>query len=106
MNGSNVLFFGYKYFWSRFFVNSVSKNEFQNLNVYPNPTGGIINISNPEAGGEPYTVQIFDMKGRKVYGKTFVVPSVQINLKKRMRGVYILKVESGTKVYVSKIVFR
>lgn len=73
-------------------VNELKKS----LNIYPNPTTGIINIDTKET----YSVEIFDLKGQ-VLIEDNAQQSLDISFLKK--GIYLLKIVTQDQVYTSKI---
>lgn len=70
------------------------------LNVYPNPTGGELEISFMQKQLENVTVSLFDLNGRKlndVANKTYDVGRVTIdyNCSYLQPGVYLLRIQTG-----------
>lgn len=57
------------------------------LLVYPNPSKGLINI---QKVGDPETITVFDLTGRKVYEHEFLN---SINLSFLTKGVYFVKTD-------------
>ena len=66
-------------------LNNFSKET--SLNVYPNPTKGIINIETKEA----LTVYVYDLLGRKVLESKIDETKNQINLNNLSGGTYLIK---------------
>lgn len=60
------------------------------VNIYPNPSNGIFNISNSK--DKAMTIEIFNMIGEKVTGIESLTPSAQIDLGNTASGVYMVKV--------------
>ena len=71
----------------------------ETINIFPNPASSSINISSTEAIDK---VQIIDSNGRMLYNAE--TPSNNIALTNYSNGLYILKVISGTKETIKKIV--
>lgn len=80
-------YFGYK---SIIGLQEIDKQE-TTLNIYPNPTNGILNISLSNQGNEfsnsSYDLRIVNMMGKEVYRPGF---KNQINVSNLANGVYIL----------------
>lgn len=76
-----------------------TENQFSQFSVYPNPSKGIFNVE--LSTSEKVGIQLYDMRGRSVYNKTFDAEGVtfnkQIDLSSLSSGVYILNVESAGK---------
>ena len=72
-----------------------------NLSVYPNPTTGIISVSNQDMLAID-KVEIID-----VFGKTVMITTTinsQIDLGGLPQGVYIFKIHSKETIFVKKII--
>lgn len=65
--------------------------------IYPNPSKGIINIENKNLD----RIIIYDMSGRIIRE---MIPQSQIDLSDITKGVYLIKLISGTKSLVDKII--
>lgn len=87
-------------------VLSRPENQFSQFAVYPNPSKGIFNIE--LSTNEKVGVQLYDMRGRSVYQKTFDAEGTtfnkQIDLSSLSSGVYILNVESAGKKEGKRII--
>jgi hypothetical protein len=77
----------------------VGTKDFNNQKVvlYPNPSKGIINIENKNLD----KIVIYDLSGRIIRE---MKPQPQIDLSNISKGVYIIKLISGTKTLVDKII--
>jgi len=81
--------------------NGVSRDEktFDNLNVYPNPTNNVVNISADLISIADADVQIFDMNGKKVYSNDslfYNTNSASIDISNLSTGMYVLKLTTNT----------
>ena len=82
----------------------IPKNSGKEINVYPNPTTGIFNIRMNGNSGYSY-MQVFDMYGKPVIGKTEVNAELRtFDLSGFPAGVYIIKVFSDKKIITEKII--
>lgn len=75
----------------------IEENELAGVNVFPNPTSGIINITN--LNNEENTIEIRDIAGKVVYSSV-ANATVKVDLTDNAAGVYFVKVsnEAGSKV--------
>ncbi len=87
-----------------------SLNEVLNLenfmSVYPNPSHGKINLRLAATQVEQVNVMVFDMLGKLVQQSLLQGNNLQANeldLSDQPKGFYLLKVESGDKVFARKI---
>jgi len=70
--------------------------------VYPNPTSGKLYVT-VEADA---TMQLFDLSGKEVYGKTNLVANTEteINASKLENGIYIMKISNESFIITKKII--
>jgi hypothetical protein len=75
------------------------------INIYPNPFTNEITIEYP--GTEPFTIEILNSVGQKVFENNVPTQNrFQVNLSAFPAGMYFVKVTSGKKVMVQKIIRR
>ncbi|PLX04005.1 MAG: hypothetical protein C0594_09715, partial [Marinilabiliales bacterium] len=81
----------------------VSINEVENadLTIYPNPTKGIVNITNIENA----VVTVYNMVGEVVYMKDSADNNLVIDLSGYAEGTYVVKVVSEEGVATEKVTF-
>ena len=82
-------------------ISDISENG---ITVYPNPTNGILTITNYEL--EIKGIHISDIAGKTITNN-FQIESFsnfQINISHLQNGVYLLKVETETGVFIEKII--
>jgi len=77
---------------------SIKQTEEKAINIYPNPTNGIINIS-PD--NEIKSISIFDIFGQKLYDKYI---TREIDISDFQPGVYFLNIETQGTVHRHKII--
>ncbi|WP_034057407.1 Ig-like domain-containing protein [Lacinutrix jangbogonensis] len=78
-------------------------NLTQHLSIFPNPTSGLLKV-NISDYNEVYTVAVFDMIGKKVTSKTLNKNKNLLNIENLPSGIYLLKVTTPTKSYVTRII--
>ncbi len=61
--------------------------ESGSMNIYPNPTNGLINIELNDS--ELYTIKIYDITGKKLFEKRELLPIETINISDFPNGIYI-----------------
>ncbi len=86
---------------------SIDEHNFDVFNVYPNPTNGEVTIE--LSSSENATVQLFDIRGRKVYNNRFennAAFNKTIDLSSASTGVYLLQVTSGPKTATKKLIIK
>jgi acetyl esterase/lipase len=71
----------------------------QSMEVYPNPSNGLLNISLGEAVIS--NVQVFDLRGSKIAERPII--NQLLDLSDLPSGVYVLRIEGNQAVYQSKI---
>lgn len=82
---------------------SINDNIFNKMDIYPNPTKGLLNINlNTLLEGETmYT--IYDIQGRKIMHKSSNNTSETLNIENFSNGVYMLSIENGNNKTTKKI---
>jgi hypothetical protein len=86
-------------------IQNILENNNNGFSIYPNPTTGIINLTVCEALVSVKNIEITDITGKTI--KNFPIDSFsnfQINISHLQNGVYLLKVETETRVYIQKII--
>ena len=83
---------------------STNDNEFEGLNVYPNPSNGIVNISGTDV--ENASISIVDISGRLITENagTFNGNSIQVNIENLASGAYFMVIENDTNKSVRQII--
>jgi hypothetical protein len=85
-------------------VNSIDLSTSENLQIYPNPTDGILYIDMPGAVNE-YSAEVFDMLGKSLYRKGNLSGGT-IDISQLPAGVYYLKIESDNQHVTRKVLKR
>ena len=81
------------------FFEAISENEVE-FDIYPNPVNGILFVN---GGNAEYSYEMYNGVGQKVAeGK--VTGNTQINVNGMTKGVYFLRLISGTQVRMNKVV--
>jgi hypothetical protein len=89
------------------FVSLPENNISENLmEVYPNPSSGIINLKLNGVSIENVTVKIHDISGRLVHEDVISSNNQSIDLSSLPKGNYVLKLQSGKTESVEKVVLR
>ena len=89
-------------YYTRDLITSISKNEsLSNLNIYPNPTNGLIHIDTEKNNLKNANIQIIDLLGKILYNQQISSRRTIINLNNYSTGVYLIKFSNdlGNKVY-------
>jgi hypothetical protein len=77
-------------------INNIKNNK---PILYPNPTGGILNIENKEL----IKILIYDITGKKIKE---LIPQSQIDLSNIPKGVYLIKLISEEGIFMEKIIVK
>ncbi|OUR94741.1 hypothetical protein A9Q87_03665 [Flavobacteriales bacterium 34_180_T64] len=86
---------------------SLSDNEFDVFNMYPNPNNGTFTIQLNSNSNSEIKVDVYDIRGRSVYDKQFDNASnfsQVIRLNAIQSGLYLVKVSDGERETIRKIV--
>ncbi|SEA93556.1 Por secretion system C-terminal sorting domain-containing protein [Flavobacterium gillisiae] len=83
-----------------------NKNNFNNIKIYPNPSGGLFKIS--KEGSVPLNLQIFDITGKLLTETVLIKLESELHLDKPLfnQGVYILKFSNERGAFISKIIVK
>jgi len=87
---------------------AIENNSENQLSVYPNPTIGIFNIAISNASISELVITIVDIQGKEVFSS--VDKNVngefnkQIDLEELSKGLYYIKVNTGTDVMIQKLI--
>jgi hypothetical protein len=78
----------------------LKQDTFEKIVIYPNPTNGIINISNLK---QLSIIRIFNMIGNTIYENRTNQTSIQLNLKNIPKGIYLIHISNGLSTYKQKV---
>lgn len=85
------------------FTTKSQEQQFENLNVYPNPVGnGHVYITSKTT--EPKDVEIFDVLGKRVMQLT--ISTKELNVSSLSPGVYIIKIKEGEQRATRKLIIK
>lgn len=73
-------------------VDITENNLDTNIQIYPNPTEGIVNIE--DISNTEYTIVIYNTKGQKQLSKSAIGKS-NIDISDLPRGIYIMNINNG-----------
>ncbi len=82
----------------------VDTENMSNLNIYPNPSGGIIHINIQDAISNEIFIEIMNVEGQIVVNET--IESGKMDISHLPVGIYTLKVVSDENTYIKKIVMK
>lgn len=83
-------------------IENISKNYFETIDIYPNPSAGIIHLNSVENLNN-CNIEVYAITGAKVYTGTIENSENTINLEKLESGIYILSLEKDGEVFYKKI---
>lgn len=80
----------------------------KDINVYPNPTSGMFNITMLNANFAELTINITNIQGKVVYNEVdnnvTADYNKQINLEQFAKGIYYIRLSNGTEMTVRKLI--
>ncbi len=83
--------------------NKSQDQQFENLNVYPNPVGnGRVYITSKTTA--PKDIEIFDVLGKRVMSTT--LSTKELNVSSLSPGVYIIKIKEGDQRATRKLIIK
>ena len=75
------------------------------LNIYPNPTQGTLNIKNPSSG--EFSYEIYSITGKLVANKNNITSPVStVNMSNFTKGIYLINVRSSESFTTHKVILR
>lgn len=85
-----------------FTVNDNENLDDSYIQIYPNPNTGLfsINLKDITEG----TIQILNINNSVVYSKQFNSSDIEVNIQGQPSGIYIVKIQSGSKIITKKII--
>nr|NQU92063.1 T9SS type A sorting domain-containing protein [Bacteroidota bacterium] len=81
---------------------SIFENEFAGVNIYPNPSAGVLNISGLEKNAE---VTVTNSQGQVVYSG-IIGTDTQLDLSKQSKGIYFIRLMNENSVKIEKVVLK
>jgi Secretion system C-terminal sorting domain len=86
-------------------INTLVNKRQSSIICYPNPSNGLIEISNNEGVG--FSIEIFDVLGHQVYFKENNLPYGQLDLLALSKGLYFYSIKTKTEgLYTNKLVIK
>ena len=80
-------------------INDFEKNA---ISIYPNPTTGVLKLDFSD--NEIFTVKVYDLLGKVIIERSEVTLSETIDITQYANGVYIISIQSGDKIFTTKII--
>ena len=81
----------------------IDENSLEGVSVYPNPSEGLITVSNDN--NTENTIAVYDMLGKVIYTTT-TSSSASVDLSANGTGVYLVKVSNGNGSVVERVVIK
>lgn len=79
--------------------------DLSSIQVYPNPTSGIININTRNIGAADYTVEVYNMSGQLIDRREFAVgEDAQVDISHYAQGIYNLTINVEGQIQTHRIV--
>lgn len=85
---------------------SLSQNNIIPVNVFPNPSAGVIHINSFNVGFKPNLINIYDITGKLVFSKKLSLSKQEITFPFATNGSYLVEVKSDDKKYVTNMTFK
>ncbi|MCD6366277.1 MAG: T9SS type A sorting domain-containing protein [Bacteroidales bacterium] len=87
------------------------KPVFDELTLYPNPASDFVNIDFELDSYQQVSLSVFNLKGQKVISKEITNQTVgqnhiQVNVKDLSKGVYLVKLQTGSKSKIKKLIIK
>ncbi len=85
----------------------IAESNLINLDLRPNPTSGMVNISFDPVNAGPFTLRITDITGRAVYTRNIFASGtqhLQVDLSGNPRGIYMLEIGKDNVTVKRKII--
>lgn len=76
------------------------------INIFPNPTTGMVTLDMKGSGGIVKNIQVFDVLGRRVLTASVTEEQKEFNLSEFTKGIYTIRVETDEKVHTQKVVLK
>jgi len=77
----------------------------ERIDIYPNPTTGLLIIDSPQGIPDKSLLEVYDLYGRLLYSKQLLNSEIQkINLSQLKKGIYFLNIRYSDKNYYRKII--
>ena len=85
---------------------SVEEQDLFNFNIFPLPASDTINISLDNIGNVQISIEVYDLLGRQNINKVSNVTNgkTSLNISGLTRGIYVIKVTSGTTTSVKRFI--
>jgi hypothetical protein len=85
---------------------NISISDSKELNVFPNPSTGLITLEFNQYSGENCEVSVSNLIGTEVFRMNLTGNMSQIDLSNQANGVYFLKIVLDDKLFTKRIILR
>tara|TARA_R110002012_G_scaffold322089_1_gene555063 strand:+ start:19621 stop:22593 length:2973 start_codon:yes stop_codon:yes gene_type:complete len=88
---------------------SISEFSLSDLSIFPNPNQGEFTVKFNSASSEQIAIQVFDVRGRSIFNKAYQNTgdfNQMISLNNTQAGMYLLKINDGSKIINKKIIIK
>ena len=89
---------------SSFVTTDISEYNLETINIYPNPTGGIINVNKGQL--ENVQVNIYNVLGESIYQFSITSSNYQIDLTAQPNGVYFVQLRTEQGIMNKKLIIQ
>jgi len=94
-NGDTIWLLGFAFIsYTEVGINEVTKNETENVIIYPNPASEIVNIEFKKSLTDKVEVQLFDISGKLLFKQEIInKDKIEIDISHLKSGVYIIEID-------------
>jgi hypothetical protein len=79
-------------------------DKYEFIKVFPNPTSGIFQIKDLYENHESHSIELFNSFGKKLMEFETIEKIIQIDLTGKPKGVYLIRIKSGSGIINKKII--
>ena len=94
----------YDYYWSQYEITLVNDENNLKIDVYPNPSNGLITIISTHKSS--YNIEILNISGQMVHSVSITSLHQQIDLRNLSRGVYFIKVIGDNYIKTERLIIK
>jgi len=89
----------------------IERHSENSLEIFANPTNGLCNIKVPAdllSGNYHLSLKLYDSKGNLLQSEEITpqTESLQLNLEQEAKGIYLVTLTDGKKIYSGRVVFQ